>query len=136
MQILRNSFEEAYSKVSDDIQRAKHLDSDKEMESYMFLHQTKFTDTVDLVDELANVEIGTMLRTKENEIEIAGQTINFISKTGKTLTPQLVNIDLKGALKKKLLSALGFGSNTEEVEMWGKYFTKQVFQYGILSIAY
>ena len=136
MQVLRETFEAAYTEVSNDISREQFTESKNEMESYMFVHQVKFTDTVDLEDELANVEIGTLLKNKENKIELAGQNIEFVSKTGKTLTPQIAGIDLKGALKKKFLATLNFGSDTEEVQMWGKYWTKQTFQYGILSIAY
>ena len=61
MQILKESFEETYGKLADNIAREHYLDSNEEMDSYMFMFQTQFTDIVDLEDELANIEIGNLI---------------------------------------------------------------------------
>ncbi len=136
MQILRDSFEEEFEKISDEITRQHYLDEKEEMEDYTFVFQTKFDPVVDLEDELANVEIGKLLKTELGKIEIGNQIIEFKTKNSRTLKPMLGNTELKGSLKKKFLATLGFGTDTEEVEMWGKYFTKQTFQYGSIAIAY
>ncbi len=136
MQILKESFEEAYGKVADDIARDHYLDSNEEMEQYTFMFQAKFDPVVDLEDELANVEIGKLLKNELGKITLANQVIEFKTKNSKTLKPMLGNTEIKGSLKKKFLATLNFGTNTEEVEMYGKYFTKQTFQYGSLAVAY
>ena len=136
MQILRDSFEEQYKIVADEIQRQHFTEQKEEMEQYVYMFQTKLDSVVDLEDELANVEIGKLLKTKNGKIEIAGQIIEFTTKNGKTLKPMLGKVEIKGSLKKKFLATLGIGTNNEEVEMWGKQFTKTTFQYGPLAIAY
>ncbi len=136
MQILRDSFEEEFEKVSDEITRQHYLDEKEEMEDYTFIYQTKFDTAVDLEDELANVEIGKLLKNELGKVTLANQIIEFKTRNSKTLKPMLGNTELKGSLKKKFLATLGFGTNTEEVEMWGKYFTKQTFQYGSIAVAY
>jgi hypothetical protein len=136
MKILKDSFEKEFKDLSDKLAREHYEDSEEEMEEYMFKHQTKFTDFVDLEKELANIESFTFLKNKENKVSLAGQNIEFVSKTGTTLTPTLHGITLKGSLKKKFLATLGFGTDTEEVEMWNKYWTKQTFQYGTIVLAY
>ena len=136
MQVLRDSFEEEFTKVADNIAREHYTEEKEEMESYAFMFESKLTDIVDIKDELANVEIGTMLKTTIGKLEIAGQTIEFVSKNGKTLKPMIGKHEVTGNLKKKFLASVGAGVNDEEVEMWGKYFTKTTFQYGSLAIAY
>jgi len=136
VQVLRDSFEEEFTKVADNIAREHYTEEKEEMESYAFMFESKLTDIVDIKDELANVEIGTMLKTTIGKLEIAGQTIEFVSKNGKTLKPMIGKHEVTGNLKKKFLASVGAGVNDEEVEMWGKYFTKTTFQYGSLAIAY
>jgi len=136
MQVLKHSFEQEFKTLSDKLAREHYEDSSEDMESYMFLHQTRFTDIVDVEKELASLEMTTFIKTAENKVSLAGQNIEFKSKTGTTLNPTLHGITLKGSLKKKFLATLGFGTDTEEVEMWDKVWTKQSFQYGTLAIAY
>ena len=136
MQVLKHSFEEEFAHLADEIQREHYTEEKQEMESYAFMFESKLTDIVDIKDELANVEIGTMLKTTIGKLELSGQTIEFVSKNGKTLKPMLGKHEVTGNLKKKFLASVGAGVNDEEVEMWGKYFTKTTFQYGSLAIAY
>ena len=136
MQILKDSLEEEFEKIANNIAREHYTTENNEMESYTLMFETKFTEIVDVKDELANVEIGTMLKTPVGKITLGEQLIEFVSKNGKTLRPMIGKYEVTGSLKKKLLATMGFGKDTEEVEMWGKYFTKQTFQYGSLAVAY
>ena len=136
MKILKDSFEEEFEKIADNIAREHYTTENNQMESYTLRFETKFTNIVDIKDELANVEIGTMLKTPAGKITLGEQIIEFISKNGKTLKPVIGKYEVTGSLKKKLLATMGFGKDTETVEMWGKYFTKQTFQYGSLAVAY
>jgi len=136
MKILKDSFEEEFEKIADNLAREHYTTENNQMESYTLRFETKFTNIVDIKDELANVEIGTMLKTPAGKITLGEQIIEFISKNGKTLKPVIGKYEVTGSLKKKLLATMGFGKDTETVEMWGKYFTKQTFQYGSLAVAY
>ena len=136
MQILRESFEEAYGKLADDLAREHYTDTTDDMNQYMMMFQTEFSDLIDLEDELANVERVEFIKTGNGKLMISGQLIEFKTKNSKTIKPYIGNTELKGPLKKKFLATLGFGHDTETVEMWGKYFTKQKFQYGNIALAY
>ncbi len=136
MQILKDSFENEFEKLTDEIARNHYTDSNEQMEQYTFMFQTQLNPEVDLEDELANVEIGELIKNELGKITIGNQVIEFKTKNSRTLKPMLGKTELKGSLKKKFLATLNFGAHTEEVEMYNKYYTKQTFQYGTMVLAY
>ncbi len=138
MQILKESFETTMAQIVDRLNAEKHLELEEDSNktawdnSMAMIHQEELNDTVNIEDELANSK-ATLISTPDFKIKISNQPIEF-KKIGKTLRPFLLDIELKGSLKRDFIKKVVNFNHYRKVIIYDKPMLKYNFQYGNMSI--
>ena len=138
MQILKESFETTMQQIVDRLNAEKHIELEEASDrtawdnSMAMIHQEELNNTVNIEDELSNSK-ATLILTSNFKIKIANQPIEF-KKIGKTLRPFLLDIELKGTLKRTFIKKVVDFNHYKRVTIYNKPMLKYNFQYGNMSI--
>ena len=92
----------------------------------------EYTDVINMEDELANVK-ANFINTDDFKVTLGGTPITFV-KSGKTYKAQLGGIDIRGALKHKLVAHLTHGVEPVIVDISGTPAVKYLIQYGTYAL--